>query len=366
MTRWWTCGLHTGRDRPSTTTRTNARTDTRATTRANTRAATRATTPASTRANDGAGVVAAVVLLVAASAALFAQTAEAPTLGATVTLDRPTLRIGERIGATLTLDGDADVVASRPALGQRIGDFEVLSVQATGLARLFGRAPRSWRLVLTSFEAGARSLDRVTIEGTTRDGRAFVSTAAPAVAVTVTSPTVRADDPLEPADPALPVPPPSAALVWGGRGLFTLGVLLLGWAIGRPQWQRLGARLERTRRWRRLHRTLDGVAARPAGDPVGARTHCDTVAAVLRQGSQYAAGRPLTDLSTTELVDAVAATTPGREVAPALAPVLSDLDALRFAGRAVETAAVTRSVDRAREVLRIAEAATRAEERRAS
>lgn len=310
--------------------------------------------------------VAAVVLLLAAPAALVAQSAEAPTLGATVTLDRPTLRIGERIGATLTLDGDADVVASRPALGQRIGDFEVLSIQATGLGRLFGRAPRAWRLELTSFEAGPRSLERITIEGTTRDGRAFVSSAAPPVAVTVTSPSVRADDPLQPADPPLPVPPPSAALVWGGRLTVALGVLLLGWAIGRPAWVRLAVRFERTQRWRRLHRTLDGVAARSASDPQAARTLCHAVAAVLRQGSQYAADRQLADLSTTELVDAVATTGPGRTVAPALAPVLTDLDALRFAGRMVDASEVSRSVERARTVLRVAEAATRAEERRAS
>lgn len=294
------------------------------------------------------------------------STPSAPAFTAVVTVDRPALRIGERFGATLTLDGAEAVAAARPALGQRVGDFEVLSIRATGLGRLFGRAPRAWRLELTSFEAGRRSLAQITVEGTTRDGRAFVSSAAPPVAVTVSSPDVGPDDPLEPPDPPLPAPPPAAALVWSGRALLGLGVLQLAWAIGRPLWTRLAARRERTRRWRRLHRALDGVATRPAGDPDAARSHCDAVAAVLRQGSQYAAGRPLADLSTSELVEAVAATAPGRDVAPALAPVLTELDALRFAGRAVEATDVGRSVERAREVLRLAEAATRAEERRAS
>lgn len=304
-------------------------------------------------------------ILSAWSGALLAQTPPAP-FSAAVAVDRPAFRIGEHIGATLTLEGADVVAAARPALGQRIGDFEVLSIQATGIGRLFGRAPRAWRLELTSFEAGSRSLDQIAIEGTTRDGRAFVSSPAPAVALTVTSPEVSADDPLEPPDPPLPVPPPSPALVWGGRALLALGVVLLGWAIGRPLWLRLSARLERSRRWRRLHRRLDAVAKGPASDADAARGQCATVVTVLREGSQFAAAGRFPDLSTTEFVAAVAGTGPGREIAPELAPVLTELDTLRFAGPAVAAADVTRTVDRARRVLTMAEAATRAEERRAS
>lgn len=310
------------------------------------------------------GAVLAAVM--SANALLTAQPASAPSFAAALVVDRTTLRIGERVYATLTLDGQEGVAVARPAIGQRAGDFEVLSMQPTGLGRLFGRAPRAWRLELTSFETGARSLASIAIEGTTPDGRAFLSSAAPPVAMTVTAPDVGADDPLQPADPALPVPPPAAALVWGGRALTAVGVLLLAWAIGRPLWTRLQGRLERTRRWRRLHRTLDGLQSRPVSDAATARTHCDAVVAVLREGSQYAAARRLADLSTTELVDAVASTPVGREVAPDLAPVLIDLDGLRFAGRALESGDVTRSIDRARHVLTVAEAATRAEERRAS
>lgn len=310
--------------------------------------------------------LALVAVALALRAAPLAQRAPAPSFGATLVVDRPAIRIGERVGATLTLDGQDGVAAARPALGQRVGDFEVLSIAPAGIGRLFGRAPRTWRLELTTFETGARALEAVAIEGTTPDGRAFLSSPAPPVSLTVSGPDVRADDPLQPADPALPVPPPPAVLVWSGRALAALGVLLLGWAIGGPFWRRLRLRLERTRRWRRLHRTLDGLLSRPAGDAAAARAHCDVVAAVLREGSQYAAARRLADLSTPELVQAMAASDAGRAVAPELAPVLVDLDGLRFAGRVLEPADVMRSVERARHVLSLAEAATRAEERRAS
>lgn len=311
-------------------------------------------------------LAATIVLVMGSSAAVLAQAPAGPSFGATLIVDRTTFRIGERVNARLTLDGADAVAAARPAVGQRAGDFEVLSIQPTGLGMLFGRAPRAWRLELTSFETGARPLEAIAIEGTTPDGRAFLSRAAATVTMTVTGPDVSADDPLQAADPALGVPRPSAALVWGGRGLAALGLLLLAWAIGHPFWTTLRARLERTRRWRRLHHRLDTLQARPASDPAIARTHCDTVAAVLREGSQYAAARRLVDLSTTELVDAVAATAAGRTVAPELGPVLTDLDGLRFAGRVLEAVDVTRSIERARHVLTVAEAATRAEERRAS
>lgn len=326
----------------------------------------RATTAAARIGRRAVLTLAALAIVLGLRAAVLAQNAAAPSFGATLVADRPAIRIGERVGATLTLDGQDGVAAARPALGQRVGDFEVLSIAPAGIGRLFGRAPRRWRLELTTFETGARVLEAIAIEGTTPDGRAFLSSPAPPVSLTVTGPEVRADDPLQAADPPLPVPAPPAALVWGGRALAGLGVLLLAWAIGRPVWTRLRVRLERTRRWRRLHRTLDGLLSRPANDAEAARSHCDAVAAVLREGSQYAAARRLADLSTTELVEAMTSSDAGRAVAPELAPLLTDLDGLRFAGRVLEAADVTRSVERARHVLTVAEAATRAEERRAS
>lgn len=315
----------------------------------------------------GRRVIAAAVVIAAAldlRAVLLAQTPAGPAFGATLVVDRAAIRIGERLGATLTLEGADRIAAARPAIGQRVGEFEVLAITPAGIARLFGRAPRAWRLELTTFETGARTLEGLAVEGTTPDGRAFLSSSAPPVSMTVTAPQVSADDPLQPADPALSVPPPPAALVWGGRGLAALGVTLLALAIGRPAWTRLRVRLERTRRWRRLHRTLDGL--RSPDDAEAARSQCDTVAAVLREGSQYAAAKRLVDLSTTELVQAMTTTDAGRAVAPELAPVLTDLDGWRFAGRAPAAADVAQAIERARHVLTVAEAATRAEERRAS
>lgn len=317
-----------------------------------------------------ASTSAALCLALAMSATSEAQSAAtpspSPSFTATLAASRTSLRIAERLEATLTLVGSEDVATARPAIGLRVGDFEVRSITPRGLGRLFGRAPREWQIVLITFETGARSLEKVAIEGTTPDGRAFVSSPAPAVQIEVSAPTVSADDPLQPPDPALGAAAGAAALTWLARSLLIAGALLLAWAFGRPAWERTHARLERTWRWQRLHRTLDDVRRRAATDPAAARAHCATVVTVLRAGSQYAAGRGLADLSTTELVDAVASTPNGRALAPELAPVLGELDTMRFAGRSIDAAVLSQSVDRARRVLQLAEAATRVEERRAS
>jgi hypothetical protein len=93
---------------------------------------------------------------------------------------------------------------------------------------------------------------------------------------------------------------------------------------------------------------------------------CHQLVAIVRQGTEFAVRRRVAELSTPELVAAVEAEPVSRAMAPELAPVLTHLDRLRFAGPGPAATDVTHSVAGARRVLRAAEQATHAQERRAS
>jgi hypothetical protein len=314
------------------------------------------------------GALLAVVLVLTGTRSAWAQPSQTPATGFTVqaVADRSALRIGERVVVTLTLAGAGDPATARPSIGPRVGDFDVLSITPVGLARYFGRPVRAWRLVLTTFETGARTPGDLAIEGTTPDGRAFVTPPASPLAMAVTGPDVTADDPLRPLSGALGVPQPAVVAIWLPRGLAAAGVALVVVVVARRLFARAGARWERTRRWRRLHRALDVLERHAPREPHAARTMCHQIVSIIRQGTQFAVGRRLEDLSTPEIVAAVDAEPAGRAVAPELGPVLAGLDRLRFASAKPGGPDIAQSVAGARRVLRAAETATHARERRAS
>ncbi len=133
-----------------------------------------------------AALVLAALLWVAVPAA-HAQTPDAAGATLGVTIDRTEVTVGDRISVTLTLRLPADAQPDLSALDRQFGDLDVLFVGLPDVQALpDGRSLVRARYEVAAFRPGATAIPILTVPYTTAAGSATVASAQP-LPVTVTS-----------------------------------------------------------------------------------------------------------------------------------------------------------------------------------
>lgn len=169
-------------------------------------------------------LTAAVLLVAAMSVPMSAQDAGTGDVRVHMETDSSRLRIGEWMGATITVDAPADARVRMPATAADFAHAEVVSTEKPAAERSGDRMRYTRRLVLTAFDTGAvelRALVRYTLPG---DTTALLAQSNP---VTVTVRTVQVDTTKTFRDIRDVVDVP---LPWWAYLLYALGALALGYA----------------------------------------------------------------------------------------------------------------------------------------
>ena len=199
-------------------------------------------------------------------------------------------RIGDRLTLTIDVDAPSIIESVQPRLEERLGDFDVLSIDSTPMARTDGAWRQTWRVTLAAFDKGEPRVPRFALDYTAAGGLTLAYWADTGLLATITAPTVTADMPLRPIvgrqDPPPESPWPRIALI-GGILSLVVGIasipLVVWWlralrrrrqlallppAAARAGQAGRGADADARRGARRLHaRRRDPAARRRAASP---------------------------------------------------------------------------------------------------
>jgi hypothetical protein len=245
-------------------------------------------------------------------------------------------RIGDRLTLTIDVDAPAPIESVQPRLEERLGEFDVLSIDSTPVARSDGAWRQTWRVTLAAFDKGEPRVPRFPLDYAA-GGQTLAYWTDSGLAATITAPAVTADMPLRPIVGRQAPPPqspwPRIALIGGILSLVVgLGsVPLIVW------WLRALRRRQQLAFFRQLQRELARLGDAPTRTPDEARTTYTRAAEILRLGVGRVAPGPTASLPSTDLVDHLARIgADGTRLAAKLRLSLSAVDAVRF-GNVVPT-----------------------------
>ncbi len=233
---------------------------------------------------------------------------------------------------TIDLEAPATIESIQPRVDERLGDYDVISIDSTPVARRDDAWSQTWRITLAAFDKGEARLPRFAIDYTAAGGQALAYWADTGLLATITAPTVTADMPLRPIagrqDPPPQSPWPRIALIGGILSLVVgaASIPLLIW------WTRAMRRRRLLAYFRQLQRELGRLGEAPTRTPEEARAAYTRAAEILRLGVGRVAPGPTASLPSPELADHVARSG-GAEtlrLAARLRPALSAVDAVRF------------------------------------
>jgi hypothetical protein len=281
-----------------------------------------------------------VIALAAASAivlVLQAGTAAPAPFSARFALEPARARIGDRLTLTIDVDAPATIESVQPRLEERLGDFDVLTIDSTPVARTDVSWRQTWRVTLAAFDKGEPRVPRFPLDYTAAGGQTLAYWAETGLLATITSPSVTADMPLRPIverqDPPPQSPWPRILLI-GGILSVVVGIAsvpLLAW------WLRALRRRRQLAFFRQLQRELAKLGDAPTRTPDEARTAYTRAAEILRLGAGRVAPGPFSSLPSPELASHGARIGPdGVRLAAKLRVSLSAVDAVRF-GNVVPT-----------------------------
>jgi len=242
-----------------------------------------------------------------------------------------TVRIGERLNLNIDIDAPATIESVQPRLEERLGDFDVLSIDSTPVERSDSGWRQHWRVTLAAFDKGEAHVPRFALDYTAAGGQTLAWWIDPGLTATITAPTVRADMPLRPMGGRLEPPPPSPwprVLLIGGILSAVVGVFSIP-AI--TWWLRALARRRQLAFFTQLQRELAKLGQAPARTPEEARTAYTRAAEILRLSVGRLAPGQTAALPSPELASHLARTgADGSRIAGRLRMSLSSVDAVRF------------------------------------
>ncbi len=246
-------------------------------------------------------------------------------------------RIGDRLTLTIDIDAPATIESVQPRLEERLGEFDVLSIDSTPVARTDGAWRQTWRVTLAAFDKGEPRVPRFAIDYTAAGGQALAYWADAGLLATITAPTVTADTPLRPIverqDPPPQSPWPRIALV-GGILSLVVGLASIPLATW---WLRALRRRRQLAFFRNLQRELARLGEAPTRTPEEARAAYTRAAEILRLGVGRVAPGPTASLPSPELASHLARIgAEASRIAARLRSSLAAVDAVRF-GNVVPT-----------------------------
>jgi hypothetical protein len=281
-----------------------------------------------------------VIGLAAASALVLVLQAGTPApapFSARFALEPARARIGDRLILTIVVDAPSTIESVQPRLEERLGDYDVLTIDSTPVVRTDVSWRQTWRVTLAAFDKGQPRVPRFALDYTAAGGQTLAWWAETGLAATITSPAVTADMPLRPIVGRQDPPPQSPwprILVIGGILSVVVGIAsvpLIAW------WLRALRRRRQLAFFRQLQRELAKLGEVPTRTPEEARTAYTRAAEILRLGVGRVAPGAISSLPSPELANHVARSgADGSRLAAKLRVSLSAVDAVRF-GNAVPT-----------------------------
>ncbi len=246
-------------------------------------------------------------------------------------------RIGDRLTLTIEVDAPTPIESVQPRLEERLGEFDVLSIDSTPIAKTEWAWRQTWRVTLAAFDKGEPRVPRFPLDYTAAGGQKLAYWTDAGLSATITAPVVTADMPLRPIvgrqDPPPQSPWPRIALVGGILSLVVglASVPLMVW------WLRALRRRRQLAFFRQLQRELAKLGEAPTRTPDEARTAYTRAAEILRLGVGRVAPGPTASLPSTDLANHLARIgADGLRIAAKLRMSLSAVDAVRF-GNVVPT-----------------------------
>jgi hypothetical protein len=281
-------------------------------------------------------ILPAVILSAALQAPPAAPAAAAPApFGARFALEPARARIGDRLTLTIDVDASTAIESVQPRLVERLGDFDVLSIDSTPVTPTATGWRQQWRVTLAAFDKGEPRLPRFALDYATAGGLLQAYWVDAGLGATITAPVVSADMPLRPLAPRADPPPlspwPRIALIGGVLSLVVgvLSVPALVW------WSRAMARRRQLAFFRHLQRELARLGEAPADTPAEARDTYTRAAEILRLGVGRVAPGDTSALPSPELAAHLARTgSDGARLAGRLRGALAAVDAVRFGNTA--------------------------------
>jgi hypothetical protein len=244
-------------------------------------------------------------------------------------------RIGDRLTLTIDVDASTTIESVQPRLAERLGDFDVLSIDSTPVTRGETGWRQQWRVTLAAFDKGEPRLPRFALDYTAAGGLMQAYWVDAGLGATITAPVVTADMPLRPivtrADPPPASPWARIALI-GGVLSAIVGVLSVPAIVW---WSRSLARRRQLAFFRQLQRELARLGEAPTATPGEARDAYTRAAEILRLGVGRVAPGNTAALPSPELAAHLARIgADGARLAARLRTSLSAVDAVRFGNQA--------------------------------
>jgi hypothetical protein len=244
-------------------------------------------------------------------------------------------RIGDRLTLTIDIDASTTIESVQPRLAERLGDFDVLSIDSTPVTRDETGWRQQWRVTLAVFDKGEPRLPRFALDYSAAGGLMQAYWVDAGLVATITAPVVTADMPLRPivarADPPPASPWPRIALI-GGVLSVIIGVLSVPAILW---WSRALARRRLLAFFRDLQRELAKLGEAPTETPAAARDAYTRAAEILRLGVGRVAPGDTSSLPSPDLAAHLARTgADGARLAGRLRTALAAVDAVRFGNQA--------------------------------
>jgi hypothetical protein len=239
-------------------------------------------------------------------------------------------RIGDRLTLTIDVDAPVNIDAVQPRLEERLGEFDVLSIDSAPIARTEGAWRQTWRITLAAFDKGQPRVPRFALDYSAA-GQTLAYWADTGLLATITAPAVTADMPLRPIvgrqDPPPESPWPRIALI-GGILSLVVGVASVPLVVW---WLRSLRRRRQLAFFRQLQRELATLGEAPTRTPEEARAAYTRAAEILRLGVGRVAPGPTSSLPSPDLANHLARIgADGLRLAGKLRVSLSAVDAVRF------------------------------------
>ncbi len=241
-------------------------------------------------------------------------------------------RIGDRLTLTIDVDAPATIESVQPRLEERLGEFDVLSIDSTPMAKTDDAWRQTWRVTLAAFDKGEPHVPRFALDYTAAGGQTLAYWADTGLLATITAPTVTADMPLRPIvgrqEPPPESPWPRIALI-GGILSLVVGVASIPLAVW---WLRSHRRRRQLAFFRQLQKELARLGEAPTRTPEEARAAYTRAAEILRLGVGRVAPGHTSSLPSPDLANHLARIgADGMRLAARLRVSLSAVDAVRFA-----------------------------------
>ena len=241
-------------------------------------------------------------------------------------------QIGDRLNLNIDIDAPATIESVQPRLEERLGEFDVLSIDSTPVVRGENGWRQSWRVTLAAFDKGEARVPRFALDYTAAGGQRLAYWIDTGLLATITAPAVTADMPLRPIvgrqDPPPESPWPRIALI-GGILSLVVGLASVPLALW---WLRALRRRRQLAFFQQLQKELARLGEAPTRTPDEARAAYTRAAEILRLGVGRVAPGHTSSLPSPDLANHLARIgADGMRLAGRLRVSLSAVDAVRFA-----------------------------------